>query len=178
MEDSSQRNAWLTRFDWFLTFLAFSVGGTALVFMMILGVLNVVIMRKFLNAPITGAEDYLILTLVVLVAAAIPFGGRVGAHIEIEIFESKMSPAFDRWSMVFFRLLGALLMGAMANQLMDAGSKASKFGETTQQLLISYEAFYYFLAFCIGLYALVLLTDALLLIGGRTPGHILIGDEQ
>ncbi|MGR3660238.1 MAG: TRAP transporter small permease [Paracoccaceae bacterium] len=178
MENLSQKNAWLTKFDWFLTFLAFSIGGAALAFLMFLGVFNVVIMRKFLNAPITGAEDYLILTLVVLVAAAIPFGGRVGAHIEIEIFESKMSPAFDRWSMVFFRILGALLMGVMANQLVDAGGKASKFGETTQQLLISYEAFYYFLAFCIGLYAFVLLTDALLLIGGRKPDQISIGSEQ
>jgi hypothetical protein len=34
-----------------------------------------------------------------------------------------------------------------------------KFGETTQQLLISYQPFYYVLALCTALYALVLLSD-------------------
>lgn len=175
MENRHTGKVWLDRFDAFLTFLALSVGGLALSFIMLLGTANVLVMRKFLNAPILGAEDYLILSLVILVAAAIPFGGRVGAHIEIEIFESKMSPAFDRLTMVLLRLLGAGLVSVMAFQLVEAGTKASKFGETTQQLLISYERFYYFLAFCIGLYTVVLLIDAILVASGRKPDQIMMG---
>ena len=52
---------------------------------------NVLIMRKALNSPIVGAEDLLILSLVVIVALSIPLGARTGAHIEIEVFESRMS---------------------------------------------------------------------------------------
>jgi len=175
MDRPQTKSAWLSGFDTVLTTLALVIGGAALAFMMILGTLNVLVMRKWLNAPILGAEDYLILSLVVLVATAIPFGGRVGAHIEIEIFESRMSPGFDRWSMALLRLVGAVLMAVMAVQLYEAGHKASKFGETTQQLLISYEPFYYVLAVCIGLYAVVLLIDAVIVAAGRKPGMVQIG---
>lgn len=125
-------------------------------------------MRKLLNAPIQGVEDLMILSLVVLVAFAIPYGGRTGAHIEIEIFESRMSKGFALWSMLILRTVACGLMAIMTYQLIHAGQKATKYGETTQQLLISYEPFYYILAVSIGLYVLVLVSDvAQLLQGGR-----------
>jgi len=55
---------------------------------MLFGSFNVLVMRKAMNAPVRGAEDLMVLSLVILVAIAIPFGGRTGAHIEIEILES------------------------------------------------------------------------------------------
>ena len=79
------------------------LGGAMLAFMTLYSTFNVMVMRKMMNAPIRGAEDLLVLSLVVLVAIAIPFGGRVGAHIEIEILESRMSPWFAKWSMLFLR---------------------------------------------------------------------------
>ena len=42
---------------------------------------------------------------------------------------------------------------------MHAGQNAVRFGETTQQLLISFEPFYYLLAASAGIYAFVLLLD-------------------
>ena len=134
---------WIKTLDRVLAFLALLGGGAALTFMVFVSSFNVVIMRKALNAPIRGAEDLLILSLVILVAFAIPFGGRTGAHIEIEILESRMSPGFARWSMLVMRAVAGGLMLVMAYQLIHAGQKATKFGETTQQLLISYEPFYY-----------------------------------
>jgi hypothetical protein len=56
------------------------------------------------------------------------------------------------------------LVGILAWRLFESGASASKFGEATQQLLISYEPFYYILATLVGLYALILLTDAVQLI--------------
>ncbi|MCR9138769.1 MAG: TRAP transporter small permease [Alphaproteobacteria bacterium] len=163
--------AWLKPLDRILTWAALLVGGTMLAFMMLFGSINVLIMRKALNAPILGAEDLMILSLVILVAIAIPFGGRTGAHIEIEILESRMSPAFARWSMFVLRLLAGGLMLLMAWELIEAGRKATKFGETTQQLLISYEPFYFLLAGCVGLYVLVLISDAVQL---ATKGKIML----
>ena len=127
--------------------------------MTLFSVWNVLIMRKALNAPIVGAEDLLILSLVVIVALSIPLGARTGAHIEIEVMESRMSAAFAKWSMVFVKLLGVALLVTMAWRLWHAGQTAMKFGETTQQLLISFEPFYYLLAVSTGVYALIILLD-------------------
>ena len=168
---------WLKTLDRVLTWVALGVGGTMLVFMMIFGTWNVLVMRKILSAPVRGAEDLMILSLVILVAIAIPFGGRVGAHIEIEILESRMSPGFAKWSLFLVRVVCGALMLLMAWELIAAGQKATKFGETTQQLLISYEPFYYLLALCVALYALVCALDAIQLVRTGEIKQIPLGDE-
>ena len=150
-----------------LTWVALIGGGLTLAFMTLFSVWNVLIMRKALNSPIVGAEDLLILSLVVVVALAIPFGARSGAHIEIEVLESSMSQGFARWSMVFVKLLGLALLIVMAQQLWHAGDSAVRFGETTQQLLISYQPFYYALAVSIAFYAVVLVLDIVRLVRGE-----------
>lgn len=162
--------------DQVLTWTALALGGTTLAFMTLYSTLNVLVMRKMLNAPIRGAEDLLILSLVVLVAIAIPFGGRVGAHIEIEILESRMSPGFAKWSMLLLRALGGALMLLMSWELVKAGQNATKFGETTQQLLISYEPFYYLLAGCVFLYVLVLISDVVQIATRGEITQISLGD--
>ncbi len=155
---------WLDLLDkWIIRFTAVA-GGAGLAFMVLLTFWNVIVMRKGLNAPILGAEDLLILNLVLIVAIAIPFGGRVGAHIEIEIFEPRMSPKFARWSYFVLRLLGMVVVVVLSWRLYMAGVSASKFGEATQQLLISYEPFYYIMSVLVGVYALILFSDAIQLI--------------
>jgi len=67
-----------------------------------------------------------------------------------------MSAAFAKWSMVFVKILGVALLAFMSWRPWEAGTKAVKFGETTQQLLISYEPFYYLLSIAIGIYTFVL----------------------
>lgn len=164
--------------DQLLISSALVVGGSVLAFMTLFGTFNVIVMRKGLNAPVRGAEDLMILALVILVAIAIPFGGRTGAHIEIEILESRMSAGFARWSMFILRLVGGALMLLTAWELMEAGQNSTRFGETTQQLLISYEYFYYLLALCVFLYVLVLLSDAYQLATRGQINQIQLGAEQ
>ncbi|KPA21773.1 Tripartite ATP-independent periplasmic transporter, DctQ component [Shimia sp. SK013] len=134
-------------------------GGLTLVFMTAFSVWNVLIMRKALNSPVLGAEDLLILSLVVIVAFSIPLGARTGAHIEIEVLESQMSARFAKWSMIFVKLLGVGLLIVTSWRLWHAAGTAQKFGETTQQLLISYQPFYYLLSISAGLYAIVVCLD-------------------
>lgn len=145
--------------DSILVQVSLYLGGLTLAFMTAFTVWNVLIMRKALNSPIIGAEDLLILSLVVIVTLSIPLGARTGAHIEIEVLENSMSAWFAKWSMVVVKLLGFALLVTMAWRLWHAGESAEKFGETTQQLLISYEPFYYGLAASVSIYALVLLLD-------------------
>lgn len=145
--------------DRVLLWVSLVLGGAALAFMTLFSVWNVLVMRKALNRPVTGGEDVLILLLVVVVALSIPLGARTGAHIEIEVLESRMSRRFAKWSMVAVKLLGAALLAVMAWRLWHAGQSAGRFGETTQQLLISYEPFYYVLAVSVACYAAILLLD-------------------
>lgn len=163
--------------DRILTWAALVIGGAMLAFMTIFGTINVLVMRKLMNAPVRGAEDLMVLSLVVLVAIAIPFGGRVGAHIEIEILEASMSKRFAQWSLFCVRVASSALMLLMAWELIVAGQNATKFGETTQQLLISYEAFYYLLALCIGLFSFVCASDAVQLAKTGTICQIPLGNE-
>ena len=159
MSDATKATGLLGGLDKILTWISLLCGGFALAFMTGFSVWNVLIMRKTLNTPITGAEDILILVLVAIVALSIPLGARTGAHIEIEVLEAKMSAAFAKWSMIVMKCLGIGLLLFMAWRLWHAGQSAGRFGETTQQLLISYEPFYYLLSASVGLYAVVLVLE-------------------
>lgn len=149
----------LRRVDKALTLVALFGGGLTLVFLTALSVFNVLVMRKALNAPIKGAEDLLVLALVVLVALAIPFGARTGAHIEIEVFESGMSKAFARLSLLVMKAFGLVVLAIMSWRLADAGASAARFGESSQTLLISFAPFYLLLSLSIGLYCVVLVLE-------------------
>ena len=163
--------------DQVLTWISLICGGAALVFMTVFSVWNVLVMRKALNAPIVGAEDVLILVLVVVVALSIPLGSRTGAHIEIEVLESRMSAAFAKWSMILMKVLGVALLITMAWRLWHAGQSASRFGKTTQQLLISYEPFYYVLAMSVAIYAVVLVLDISLLLRNQKTVNIKLNGD-
>jgi len=165
-------------FDKVLTWVSLIFGGLTLLFMTAFSVWNVLIMRKALNSPIQGAEDLLLLSLVVIVALSIPLGSRTGAHIEIEVLESRMSKAFAKWSMIFVKLLCVALLVVMSWRLWHAGQSASRFGETTQQLLISYEPFYYMLAVSIAIYAFVVMLDIWQLMRSDEVVKLKIGSES
>lgn len=159
MNDTETPPGMIRLLDKVLSWISLILGGSTLVFMTGFTTWNVLIMRKALNSPIIGAEDLLILALVVIVALSIPLGARTGAHIEIEVLETSMSDAFAKWSLVFVKLLAAVLLAIMSWRLWHAGGTAEKFGETTQQLLISYGPFYYLLAVSILIYAVVVVLD-------------------
>ncbi|GHA61661.1 hypothetical protein GCM10008927_29030 [Amylibacter ulvae] len=160
-----------------LTLISLICGGATLIFMTVFSVWNVLVMRKTLNNPIIGAEDLLILSLVVIVALSIPFGARSGAHIEIEILEASMSARFAKWSMICVKVLGVMLLAVMSWRLWHAGQSAERFGETTQQLLISFEPFYYLLSISIAVYALVVIIDICQLLRGGKVVSINIGGD-
>jgi TRAP-type C4-dicarboxylate transport system permease small subunit len=149
----------LDRLDRALTLVALYGGGLTLAFLTLLNVFNVLIMRKAFNAPIKGAEDLLVLALVVLVALAIPFGARTGAHIEIEVLDAALSKTFGRVSLIVMKAFGAIILAIMSWRLFDAGSNAALFGESSQTLLISFAPFYYMLSVSVGLYCIVLLLE-------------------
>ena len=177
-ETSPKQPDVIAAFDRILIMSSLVLGGITLTFMTLLSVWNVLIMRKALNSPIIGAEDLLVLALVVIVALSIPLGARTGAHIEIEVLETYMSEGFAKWSMIAVKILGIGLLIIMSWRLWHAGGTAAKFGETTQQLLISYGPFYYLLSISIGIYAIVVILDVWQLVQSKKVMRLKIaGDE-
>lgn len=168
----------ISRIDRLLTWITLLFGGTALAFMTVYCAVNAAVMRKVLNSPIIGAEDILIVTLVVIVALSIPLGARTGAHIEIDFLEPRMSPRFAKWSMIAVKCLGFALLAIMAWRLWHAGGSAEKFGETTQLLLIPFGPFYYLLAASIGFYSIVLVLDILQLLRSGQVVKLKISGES
>jgi TRAP-type C4-dicarboxylate transport system permease small subunit len=159
MNERYKTSGLISLLDKALIWIALIGGGTTLAAMTCLSVWNVLIMRKAMNAPITGAEDVMILLLVVIVALSIPLGARTGAHIEIEILESRMAAGFAKWSMILIKAVSATLLAVASWRLWHAGQTAERFGETTQQLLISYEPFYYLLGVSVAIYAVALVLE-------------------
>jgi len=177
---SVQKDGYVPLLKWvdrILIWVSLICGGITLAFMTFYSVFNVLVMRKALGLPIQGAEDLLALSLVVIVALSVPLGARTGAHIEIEVLESRMSHVFAKWSMVFVKLLGIALLAVMSWRLWESRVSAVKFGETTQQLLISFEPFYYLLSISIGLYTLVLILDIWQLLSQNEIRKINVGGE-
>lgn len=177
MSEDSQNPPILRWLDRVLVWISLSLGGITLASMTVLSVWNVLIMRKALNNPIQGAEDVLIVMLVSIVALAIPLGARTGSHIEIEVLESRMSPAFAKWSYLLTKLLGVVVLLVMAWRLWHSGQTAVRFGETTQQLMISYEPFYYLMAVSILFYAVVLMIEIVQLVRGRKVRRLSIESQ-
>lgn len=175
--DPAENSAVLRILDRVLVWVSLLLGGAALGGMTVLSVWNVLIMRKALNNPIKGAEDVLVLMLVSIVALAIPLGARTGAHIEIEVLETRMSRAFARWSHLLVKVLSLVLLVVMTWRLWHAGQGAVRFGETTQQLMISYEPFYYLLALSTALYATVVAIEIVQLLRGKKTAHLNMGSD-
>ncbi|MEC7761575.1 MAG: TRAP transporter small permease [Pseudomonadota bacterium] len=157
---AADRAAGMGFFDRWFTRIALVTGGAVLTMLTLLCVINVLIMRKLLAAPIVGAEDILILFLVTFVAISIPFGARSGAHIEIEIVSEMLPKRLALGLQIVARICGGVFLALMAWQLAQAGNHAARFGEVTQQLEISYQPFYYLLAVCFALFAAIQLADA------------------
>ncbi|MGB1146735.1 MAG: TRAP transporter small permease [Alphaproteobacteria bacterium] len=175
--DPAENSAVLRILDRVLVWVSLLLGGAALGGMTVLSVWNVLIMRKALNNPIKGAEDVLVLMLVSIVALAIPLGARTGAHIEIEVLETRMSRAFARWSHLLVKVLSLVLLVVMTWRLWHAGQGAVRFGETTQQLMISYEPFYYLLALSTALYATVVAIEIVQILRGKKTAHLNMGSD-
>lgn len=177
MEPEYQIKRVVSKLDNGLTWVSLIGGGLALAGLTLLSCFNVLIMRKALNSPIYGAEDVMVLLLIIIVALSVALGARTGAHIEIEVLESYMSKTFAKWSFIFVKCLGVVTLTIMCWSLWQAGGTAAKFGETTQLLLISYGPYYYLLSVSIALYVVVLILDICQLIQTGEAPTLKVGGE-
>ena len=158
--------------DRVLTWLALAVGGATLVFMTVLSTVNVLVMRKALNDPIRGAEDLMVLALVLVVAVSIPYGARTGAHIEIELLDEYLPRRLRAVTLPLVKVLAIVIVSLLSWQLWLAGGSASRFGEASRELVISFGPFYRILAAASAVYAFVLVLELIAMLRGRPLARI------
>ncbi len=129
--------------------LAGSVG-----IVVLLGVTVVAVFWRYgLNAPIFGIEDVSIVTLTVVAAGSVAYGGRKGAHVSINLLTYVWGRKVTRVTDAVMRLAvaGVSLLSAYALVTKACGLEKACI---TSNLAIEHRVFFYVLAAAMGLYGL------------------------
>lgn len=118
-----------------------------------------VFFRYVVNDPINGLGDILGLTLSITVACSLAYGGRVGAHVAVDVLGMVGGRKVTRWTDPVVRLLGIFIVGVAVYALIKNGLCGILCGFLTSSLAIPHEPFYYFLAFGLTAYGVVLTAE-------------------
>ncbi|MEE2746596.1 MAG: TRAP transporter small permease subunit [Pseudomonadota bacterium] len=141
-------------------------GGAALIGLSLITVIAV-IFRYVFNSPIFGADDFNQMFLMATVAFGVAYSGRKGGQVVVEILTVVSGPRFTRWTDIFVKLLGFIMMTVLVWVLIESGINAEEYGETTRSLEITLQPFFWLLAFGMALYGIVLLLEMVALLRGR-----------
>ena len=155
--------------------VALYCGGIVLTALMIVIIVDVT-GRYLLNWPLFGALDLSTVLLVLVVACAIGYGGRTGAHVTADMVSTLVGPRFEFYSGVAIKIAATAIVSVWSWRLFVTGNVARRLGESTQLLNIPFEPVYKALSFGAGIYALVLAIETIVLI--RTGKVPLLLDES
>lgn len=134
------------------------VGSVTMVALVVLTGVGV-FFRYVVNDPINGLGDILSLTLSVTVACSLAYGGRVGAHVAVDVLGMVGGRKVTRWTDTLVRVLGIFIICFAVYALIKNGLCGILCGYLTPSLAIPHAPFYYFLAFGLSVYAVVLLAE-------------------
>ena len=166
MKDKKNRvDATLVFIDRCIHPITLYAGGIALIGLAVL-IVTAVIFRYVFNSPIFGTDDFNQIFLMATVAFSVAYSGRKGGQVIVEILSLVTGPRFTRWTDIFVKLLGTLMMCILISVLIESGINAAEYGETTRSLEITLQPFFWILAFGMALYAIVLLFELIALLRG------------
>lgn len=155
--------------------VALYCGGVVLAALMTVIIVDVT-GRYLFNWPLFGALDLSTVLLVLVVACAIGYGGRTGAHVTADMVSTLVGPRFEFYSGVAIKIAATAIVSVWSWRLFVTGNVARRLGESTQLLNIPFEPVYKALSFGAGIYALVLAIETIVLI--RTGKVPLLLDES
>lgn len=152
--------------DSFIRPITLYAGGTMLIGLALVTVIAVIFRYAF-NSPIFGADDFNQMLLMGTVACGIGYSGRKGGQVVVEILSVISGQKVMRWTDIFAKLLGVLMLSVLVWVLIESGINAAEYGETTRSLEITLQPFFWLLAVGIGLYCIVLFVEMITLLRGR-----------
>lgn len=138
--------------------------GGVLLFVLMTVIIVDVTGRYIFNHPLNGSLDMSITLLVLVVASSIAYGGRTGAHVTADIFTTLVSPWIEWATAIFVKFFAGAIVAIWSWRMFVSGRTAGRLGETTLLLDIPFQPVYHALAFGVGLYALVLLVEGVIVI--------------
>ena len=115
-----------------------------------------VFFRYVVNDPINGLGDVLGLTLSVTVACSLAYGGRIGAHVAVDVLGMVGGRRVTRWTDIVVRIFGIAIVAIAVYALVRNGQCGIDCGFLSSSLAIPFSPFYYFLAFGLAVYGVVL----------------------
>jgi TRAP-type C4-dicarboxylate transport system permease small subunit len=139
--------------------VALYCGGAVLAALMAVIIVDVA-GRYVFNAPLYGSLDLAVVLLVLAVSCAIGYGGRTGAA---DMVTTLVGPKFEWISGVCIKVLAGGVTAIWSWRLFVTGQTAARLGESTQLLNIPFAPVYAALAIGVGLYAMVLIVEAVVL---------------
>jgi TRAP-type C4-dicarboxylate transport system permease small subunit len=142
--------------------VALYCGGAVLAALMTTIIIDV-IGRYIFNSPLYGSLDLAVVLLVLAVSCAIGYGGRAGAHVTADMVTTLVGPKFEWISGVAIKAFAAAIVAVWSWRLFVTGQTAARLGESTQLLNIPFSPVYTALSVGVGLYALVLAVEAIVL---------------
>ncbi len=135
---------------------ALAVLGAAAVVLLVVLTVTAVIFRYGLNDPIFGVDDLSQIVLSLVVAGSIAYGGRAGAHVQVDVLNMIGGRKVTRYTDVLVRLIGVFVVGLTAYALVRKGACGMRCGDFTANLAIPHLPFYMVLAASMAVYAAVL----------------------
>ena len=142
--------------------VALYCGGAVLAALMTVILIDVV-GRYVFNSPLYGSLDLAVVLLVLIVSCAIGYGGRTGAHVTADMVTTLVGPKFEWISGVCVKVLAAGVTAIWSWRLFVTGETAARLGESTQLLNSPFSPVYKALSIGVGLYAAVLVIEAVVL---------------
>ncbi|MFN3526428.1 MAG: TRAP transporter small permease [Paracoccus sp. (in: a-proteobacteria)] len=142
---------WLDRT---VTLLA-ALGGLCLLAIVVI-VSAGVVMRYAFNAPLLGINEFVQLTAVALVMAALPYCTARNDHVAVDVFEQSLG----RWGRfagdIISRALSGAVLGFLTQRAFVKAMDAWEWGDATNMLRMPIWPFYGILAFGSGLCVIIL----------------------
>ena len=90
---------------------ALAVLGAAAVVLLVVLTVVAVVFRYLLDDPIFGIDDLSQVGLSLAVAGSIAYGGRIGAHVHVDVLNMVGGRKVTRYTDILARALGAFIVG-------------------------------------------------------------------
>lgn len=143
----------------------YGIAGVALVFMMLLTVVDV-ILRTF-GRPITGTYEMVGFSGAVVIGFALPFTSWIRGHVYMEFLIQRFPKQVRDRMNLFTRVIGIILFALIAYNLMIVGIDLQKSGEVSPTLRFPFYPVVYGVGICFFIECLVLFCDILKIRGGK-----------
>lgn len=139
---------------------ALALGGGAVLLGLMALIAFDVVMRYVLRLPFLGAYEMTELAMALIVFLGLPYCAATNGHVAVDVLGPVLDRPGLRWISVAVHLAGAALTAVMAWQAAIYASTSRSRGEATNMLKIELWPFELLTAAGMGLFSVVLLTQA------------------